>query len=344
LNPSKRSSFQQATRFESIIQLLLLIGLWCFPIRFKSVGDKPFTKFDKVPLVKWKPFQDRPPTQTERDEWRVKFPKASGGIPTGPGTGLLIIDVDTPDAIEWIELRGMPSTPLVRTRRGIQYYLRYPLNLDIHNSASAIGEGIDLRATGGMVAAVGSSYEYMESIDGVLTLRSFTYEWESGCSPADVAIADAPSWLLTWLRKDAERRAPVVSPAAPQPYRGRVRAWAKKAYDANLDLLRCAQEGTRNITAWNVARRLGQFCGGGELSAPEVLAALFAVANTWPNTAHTLDTINRAFKAGEAQPRSAPSRHSLSRRSSTDIIAFDTNEPLGSENIALYDEPLGSAD
>jgi Bifunctional DNA primase/polymerase, N-terminal len=324
--------------FSLIAESLRPNGLWCFPIRFKPGAG--FKKFDKLPLVKWKPYQNRPPTQKELDTWRAKYTHAKGaGIPTGPALGIAIIDADDVEAIEWLELRGMPETWLVRTRRGLQYYLNYPLDLEIHNSASAIAPGVDVRGIGGMVAAAGSEYQFIDDSEpGALRLKTFTYQWEPEHSPGDLPLAELPPWLMTWLRNDAQRRAPAAPSAPAQPYRDRVRAWARKAYDANLDLLRCAEPGTRNTACWNVARRLGQLCAGGELDAAKVIGELHAIANNWPNAVHTVDTINRAFKVGEAQPRCAPSR----RRSTVITVTrtFDLDAPLGSESITLYDEPL----
>jgi hypothetical protein len=325
------------SRFASILQFLLQIGLWCVPLGFKSTGPG---KVEKFFYVKWKPFQDRPPTSAEQIPWCNKLPRANGGIPTGPGTGIFVIDADNGEAIEWLELRGMTDSWFIRTRRGLHYVYRYPADIEVHNSASAIGAGIDVRGIGGMIVAPGSHYQYVDNSNGVLTLRSFTYEFEPGHAPADLPLGDPPSWLMRWLRGEAERRI-ATPPAPPQPYRGRIRAWSRKAFDANLDLLRCAEPGTRNTTAWNVARRLGQLSAGGELNSATVFDALYAIANSWPNSSHTIDTMQRAFKAGEANPRSAPP---LRSRSSS-FVTIDLDAPLGSETLNLDDvESLGHAD
>jgi hypothetical protein len=146
-----------------------------------------------------------------------------------------------------------------------------------------------------------------------------------------------PEWLLDTLRKHAESKKPAALPAAPQPYRGKVRAWAHKAFDAEIELLRCAPDGTKNDTACRAAFRLGQLCGGGELDEFAVLDSLHALANSWPNSGHTLNTIDRAFNADKERPRSAPSRPVRLSTSSFDSALVDDvawQQPLEGDHAA----------
>jgi Bifunctional DNA primase/polymerase, N-terminal/AAA domain len=312
LNTSNSSISSQATAssYKSISESLRAVGLWCFPIRFK-LGEN--LKVEKLPLIGWKEFQQRPPSQAELDEWYAEFANAkSAAIPTGPGTGIVVLDADNEDEIEYLEKRGMDETWLVRTRRGLHYYYRFPIDVKVHNSAGALASGVDVRGIGGMVVAAGSQYQYFEIIDNVSKPRTFTYSWEPGHSPADLPLAAPSEWVLSWLRDEAERRTPAASPAPAQPYLGSISAWARTAYEAELETLRFAEPGRRNDTSCRVAFRLGQLCGGGELDEAEIMAALHGVANSWPNATHTIDTMNRAFKAGRAQPRCAPPRRDYS--------------------------------
>jgi hypothetical protein len=136
-------------RFESIAEPLRAVGLWCFPISIECNADE---HYDKTPLVKWKALQERPPTPDELETWRERFGVANAGIPTGPGTGVFVVDTDSPNAVEYLETRsdGMPETWLVRTRRGLHYYFCHP-DFEVHNSAGAIATGVDIRGHGGYV-------------------------------------------------------------------------------------------------------------------------------------------------------------------------------------------------
>jgi hypothetical protein len=54
-----------------------------------------------------------------------------------------------------------------------------------------------------------------------------------------------------------------------------------------------------------VAFKMGQLVGGGEAASHELIAELYRVAEAWPNTAHSHDTLERSFRAGQAHPRRA---------------------------------------
>jgi hypothetical protein len=64
------------------------------------------------------------------------------------------------------------------------------------------------------------------------------------------------------------------------------------------------------------------------LDAAEVLAALYAVADSWPNSAHTRSTIQRGFDAGCANPKSGPAR-----RDSDEFSIYTSENAPGSEPI-----------
>jgi Bifunctional DNA primase/polymerase, N-terminal len=260
------------------------IGLWGYPISNDGA---------KLPLVKWKQFQERPPTPDEIAGWCKRFPQAGIGIPTGRATGFFIVDADDADAIAFLEGRSMPETWTVRTRRGRHYYFKHP-DFVVKNSASAIAHHVDVRGRGGFGVGPGS-----------LGKDGFVYAWEPGCSPAGVPLAAAPDWLLDLLRPKPEPERPH---ADPKPFSGQMSAHARKALEGELDRLRNAGEGTRNDTAMRVAFNLGRLIAGGELSDHEVRGALNQIANGWPNSSKTRDTINRALEAGKAHPRNRPQK------------------------------------
>src|ERR1700733_10687265 len=180
-------------RLNSILHYLEANGLWGFP-----VGA------DKLPLVPWKQFQTKPPTESETQEWSRRFPNAGAAIPTGKVTGVLVVDADSPDAIEWLEVRGVPETPIVRSPRGLHYYLKYPQGLQVGNSAGQLAQGVDVRGTGGMIIAAGSRRH-----DG------FTYHYEPGHALGAVPIAAPPEWLMHWFMQRQPTSAPTC---APRPF------------------------------------------------------------------------------------------------------------------------------
>jgi hypothetical protein len=134
------------------------------------------------------------------DEIKADFTKwtdANIGIPTGRDNGIFVVDVDTADghgvdgyaslaALE-AQFGTLPDTLRAISPSGsVHYYFNYPPDMEVRNSTSAIGEGIDVRGEGGMVVAPPS----VKPGKGV-------YRWKQ-----IVPIADAPDWLLELMWKD----------------------------------------------------------------------------------------------------------------------------------------------
>ena len=288
--------FAQANDFLTVFRGLVRCGRWGFPVRLTYNIETG--KYEKKPLVRWKPFQHRYPSAAQVMEWVSHFPNCAVGLPTGRGLALFVVDADSSRAHRWLLRRGEIKTWTVKTRRGWHYYFRYP-TFSVRNSVSELARGIDVRGDGGFVVAAGSFY------------GAATYSWVEGRSPADVELADAPSWLLEKLKRRGERKArkpagPSVAATAPQPHRGVTSAWARAAYVGGIERLRVAPIGTRHNTFLSVARRLGQLCAGGELDQVEVLRALHYIADHWPSTENSYKAIEWGFTHGLETPRRAP--------------------------------------
>jgi putative DNA primase/helicase len=265
-------------------------GLWTFPLTITDTGEKR-------PLVRWREFQSREPAAGQVAEWCRRFPDAGAAIPTGPGSGLLVVDADNTDAIDWLECRQMPKTVTLRTPRGRHYYFKYPVGVTVRNSAGAIAPGVDIRGAGGMATAAGT----YSPVGG-----GFIYHFARGHALGEVKIAEAPDCLMEFFVKEDARRSTVQQPIRPQQFDGKVRAWARKIIDSELEALAATAVGARNHALATVAFRLGRLAGGGEADEAELIAALYQVADLWPNQSHSRDTISRAFPAGMQSPRCAP--------------------------------------
>ncbi len=276
----------RSSRFGLIAWHLAEHGLRCFPLRIDEDGAK-------LPLVKWRVYQVARPTRDEINRWVRRFPNAGAAIPTGADTGLIVVDADSPDAIESLETRGMPETVMVRTRRGLHHYLTYPVGVRVGNSAGVIGPGVDIRGSGGMVVAAGTRRP-----DG------FIYHYAEGHALGEVPIAPCPDWLMRWLVDQDSKRLVVSEPVVPHPFNGRISAWARTAIDRELGRLASAANGSRNTTLSAVSFKLGQLAGGGEADGVDLRLAVGAIASRWTDeTSKSLDTIARAFAEGEAHPR-----------------------------------------
>jgi putative DNA primase/helicase len=133
--------------------------------------------------------------ETIRRWWRM-WPDANIGIATGEPSGFDCLDVD-PRAggdvalTELIEKHGeLPKTSTIRTGGGGYHLLFTHAGIQFKNSASDIGEGLDVKTTGGYIVAAPS-----------LHVSGKRYEWTDMTAPAPM-----PAWLLEELTKPKPKR------------------------------------------------------------------------------------------------------------------------------------------
>lgn len=112
-------------------------------------------------------------------EWFTRWPTANIGIATGVQSGLLVLDVDVSDGKDGMaslaklekEIGPLPRTAVVRTGSGgLHIHLQLdPSHPEIRNSAGKLGNGLDVRAEGGVVIvppsihANGTAYEWTDA-------------------------------------------------------------------------------------------------------------------------------------------------------------------------------------
>ena len=125
---------------------------------------------NKKPLVEWKPYQDRLPTEEEVTEWWTKWPDANLGMATGHLSRLIVVDPDSQEATQDF-IETYPEAKVTRQaqtgREGARhfYFIHEP---GITNDAGKLlGKGIDIRGEGGFVIvppsihANGKSYQWL---------------------------------------------------------------------------------------------------------------------------------------------------------------------------------------
>lgn len=138
-------------------------------------------------------------------EWWSVYPDANIGIATGDVSGIVVIDVDLPglDTLNNLEriYGDLTATWAAQTGSGgLHLYYRMP-NLDIRNSAGAIGPGIDVRGNGGYVVAPPS-----------LHVSGQRYQWQEGWHPRKVELASVPEWFLKKMIPGGRTRQSQVLP------------------------------------------------------------------------------------------------------------------------------------
>lgn len=116
-------------------------------------GDKG--SVGKTPVVPWLPFQTQQADAGQLARWFGDAAPRNIGIVTGSISGIVVVDVDSPDAWLWAE-DHLPVTPMrTRTAHGQHLYFRHP-GVPVCNRANAEMRCLDVRGDGGYVVAPGS--------------------------------------------------------------------------------------------------------------------------------------------------------------------------------------------
>jgi hypothetical protein len=117
------------------------------------------TEDRKKPLLaSWKEFQTRRATEQEIRTWWTKWPRANVGIVTGRISGIIVLDLDGPNAGRLLSETGIDvaNMPCVGTGRGYHYLLPHPGH-ESPNKAGLVsdhnGSSIDIRGDGGYFIA-----------------------------------------------------------------------------------------------------------------------------------------------------------------------------------------------
>ncbi len=105
--------------------------------------------------------------------WWKQWPDANIGIATGQG--IVVIDLDSKDAVMWGK-KHLAPTVTARTSRGAHYYYTTPT--EIQNKSNIIAE-VDIRGDGGYVVAPPSKH-----------LSGVTYEWSGSLPSNDMPAID----------------------------------------------------------------------------------------------------------------------------------------------------------
>lgn len=147
--------------------------------RGETVDDR--LKDTKTPLIPWAEYQRRLPTDDELREWFTRWPEANIAIVTGKVSGIVVIDFDSQEAIDWAKSKGILETAIVSTGRGLHAYYKYPEGKHIRNSVRINDMDIDIRADGGYCIAPPSIH-----------LTGYIYNWQKPLNN----IAEIPDSFL----------------------------------------------------------------------------------------------------------------------------------------------------
>ena len=158
----------------------------------RGLGVIPVPRADgrydgKTPAFKWTEYQHRLPTEEEIRRWFSR--PCNIAVVTGRISGVVVIDLDSRDAILWAR-RSLPFTPWqTKTARGFHIWYRHPgvpvrnrARLETHTNGRL---AVDVRADGGIVIAPGS-------VHATGALYGFTGDWTK---PRERLPVFWPGWI-----------------------------------------------------------------------------------------------------------------------------------------------------
>lgn len=135
--------------------------------------------------------------------WWDARPGCNVGVVTGQVSGLVVLDIDPRNggeyALEELEAEiDLPATVTAQTGSGGTHLMfAYPADTQVRSRANALGQGIDLKGSGGYVVVPPSRHA-----------SGRQYAWELAGGPEDVPLASLPLPLLERLAR------PTSSPGA----------------------------------------------------------------------------------------------------------------------------------
>lgn len=227
------------------------------------------------------------------------------GIRTGKNSGVIIVDIDSPDKLkvaistqdEATRTRiSSIKTPTLITGSGWKhFYFNY--RPDIKTSHSVPAACVDILSDGAQGVYAGS----------VHPTSGRRYEWAPGASPDDLPLADFPDWLAAVLTP----KPTPVAPPQPSVPADTTTPYAMSALKAEVARVRAATKPLRNDTLNKAAFSLGQLIAGGQIPESVVTASLVPAAEACglpdPSDGDPADyhvrTIRSGIEAGMKVPR-----------------------------------------
>lgn len=158
---------------------------------------------------RWEPYQDSASTPEQLEEWAHRFPGSNWGAIWGQASGLLALDVDSPEAQRWVDEHGgtrstsdyspeqiakgewlLTVPPWYETGRGWQYVYRLPPDLLDARGVNPM-RGVEIRANGQYSVVPPSTHPSGKS-----------YRWNNRPT-SFAAIPTPPEWIVRALRGEA---------------------------------------------------------------------------------------------------------------------------------------------
>jgi P4 family phage/plasmid primase-like protien len=268
-----------------------------------------------------------------RSWWRT-WPTAMIGMPTGEINGCFALDVDQDEAKghngeaaldALIDREGpLPETAVSITPRGGRHFFFEHPGGKVKNSASIIGDGLDIRGDGGYVILPPSVRP-----DGAV------YKWVRNPFEEGGIVAPAPDWLLRLVAPPVHEEG--SRQRGRKPIGEKVRRYVEAALKSEVHAVETAPEGKRNDTLNTAAFNLGQLVGAGVLDEATVVAELTRAAAGYAadDGADAVEkTIASGLAAGIKQPRDLSEIKEAARRTRHTTAPSTEDYPVNEDGIA----------
>ena len=253
----------------------------------------------------WKPFQTECPTIEQITEWYSRCPLANLALITGAVSGIVALDLDSPEAIEYARRQfgtHWPDTPTACSNRGWHLYFRHP-HFPVRGNTGI--PDLELRGDGASITAPPSVHA-----------SGHRYNWF--VSPDEAPLAQLPEWLWRIARSNEHKR----EEEANRP-RGTFSFAAREEHGKYMNavlsnVLRDLQSVSheRNKALNVAALKLGGFVASGMIDEATVVGALESAGRAMGlDEREILPTIRSGLRKGLSQPKPLP--QSQSDKSST---------------------------
>lgn len=145
----------------------------------------------KAPAIRWKDLQNTPRTLAAVETWFAEHPEWNVGLVTGAAGRIVVVDADSPQAVDFVTAT-LPATPMqVVTAKGRHFYFRHP-GTPIRNGVRLHAMPLDVRGDGGYVVAPDSEH-----------WTGHVYRPAEEFSAA--MLAELPPFDPAWLAEDGPR-------------------------------------------------------------------------------------------------------------------------------------------
>ena len=184
------------------------------------------------------------------------------------------------------------STITGRHDGGRHYYFTLPEGASIGNSVGKLGQGLDVRGTGGYVVLPASVHPD--------TGKLYAFDEDEPTEPVE-----APQWVLEKLTTPDRKPKPATFTATPPTVGPRELAWAARKLEGVCKEAGVMMPGSRNFTLNNLAYTMGREVGAGRIHREEVFNALWNATASYraqDGNREVEKTINSGLDSGGSLP------------------------------------------